>query len=966
MGPALQNQLNTSAQAQVQAQAMMNMQPQQMGRGMGQQGFQQMQRPMQMPNMNAQQHQYRPPQQQPQPQQQPMPPGLQGQQFQQQQPQLQQQQQQQHQQQQQRMAMAMGQTGRGMGPNPQMMGMQNGQARPGPPPSPADISRFGPGDRNKVREVALTLMSAAPEEQKNQARNLIQGKLHPQHLQDLQNQGRDPVEIYYQQHAVNILTNNLKQQAARNQLGQQNQNVSQPQPPQAQSQMMQQQQSQQSYQQPRQNIMNTAHQGGPEFPQIPPTMESIKDQQMNGFMAQKAGQMVVPVSSGAPRANAGSQPMAQSMSSQSQNQAALVPQQPPQQPHQGQPQPQPQQQEPNMHQMKMSQAQQSQAQLQAHAQMKMQGPQPSNAGMGTSQSPAMSTLNTPVARPASGMNQRGVQGPQSNAPFGNPQFNQGAQRLNNPQAYNAFLASMTPEQRQHANQMSQAQLQDVMKRWQQARPDLGMNGAAQPGQNQMANRQAGQLGQMNGNRVGQPQQGMQQAGNPNGGNQQQRQLRMPTNSAQAQAMMDGMELPPLNNLMAQLGQLPPNVKSWADLKAWAAQNNVAPQVKTHLIALQRRQFQAAMHKRKQQLLLQQQQQQQQPPQGQNMTMNPGMTTPNGQMQQQNMQRVQIPQQPPLSFTQVTPGEMQQIRNSKPQYLHLPDDQVRQIVLSMKRTLWQQQLRQAQAQAGQPQAQGPHPGFNNAAPVTQPQIQQQNALHPSATPQQPHGQAPVGPTGQKTPAQQPTAGNQKPVAANNRGGKKGPTQATPSPAQGGKNLKRPNPDAAADVTPAASGPQRKGSQQAPQKNIGQGMPALTTEDHGNMGPEQLAKYEQMRAMGNGGQGPNQMAAQNLAHVAGQGAGQIAAQNPQAAQDNVNMLKAMGLEESRAFNQREPYPDIPMSPDVYAETADKLRRIVVDMGKIARGLGKWYSITKDNERARMFFRMVSRLATADTPC
>lgn len=859
-----------------------------------------------------------------------MPPGLQGQQLQQQQPQ---------QQQQQRMAMAMGQAGRGVAPSPQMMGMQNGQARPGPPPGPADMSRFGPGDRNKVREVALTLMSAAPEEQKNQARILIQAKLHPQQIQDLQNQGRDPVEIYYQQQAVNILKNNLKQQAARNQPGQQNQNVSQPQPPQAQPQMMQQQQSQQSYQQQRQNMMNTAHQGGGEFPQIPPTMESIKDQQMNGFMAQKAGQMVVPVSSGASRANPGSQPMAQSMSSQSQNQATLIPQQPVQQPHQGQPQPQPQQQDQNMHQMKMSQAQ-----------------QPANAGMGTSQSPAMGTLNTPVARPASGMNQRGAQGPQPNVPFG-------AQRLNNQQAYSAFLASMTPEQRQHASQMSPAQLQDVMKRWQQARPDLGTNGAAQPGQNQMANRQAGQLGQMNGNRVGQPQQGMQQAGNPSGGNQQQPQLRMPTNSAQAQAMMDAMELPPRNNLMAQLGQLPPNVKSWADLKAWAAQNNIAPQVKNHLVTLQQRQFQAVMHKRK--LLLQQQQQQQQSPQGQSMAMNPGMTGPNGQMQQQNMQRVQIPQQPPVTFTQVTPGEIQQVRNSKPQYLHLPDDQIRPIVLSMKRALWQQHLqRQAQAQAGQPQAHGPHPGFNNAAPVTQPQVQQQNPLHPSATPQQPHGQTPVGPTGQKTPGQQPTAGNQKPVAANNRGGKKGPTQATPSPAQGGKNLKRPNPDAAADVAAAASVPQRKGSQQAAQKNIGQGMPALTAEDMANMGPEQRAKYEQMRAMGNGVQGPNQMAAQNLAHAAGQGASQNVAQNTQAAQDNFNMLRAMGQEESRAFNQREPYPDMPMSPGVYAETADKLRRIVVDMGKIARGLGKWYSITKDNERARMFFRMVSRLATADT--
>jgi hypothetical protein len=69
-----------------------------------------------------------------------------------------------------------------------------------------------------------------------------------------------------------------------------------------------------------------------------------------------------------------------------------------------------------------------------------------------------------------------------------------------------------------------------------------------------------------------------------------------------------------------------------------------------------------------------------------------------------------------------------------------------------------------------------------------------------------------------------------------------------------------------------------------------------------------------------------------------------------------LKMIGQEEQEQFAQ-ESTPDIPMGPEEYAETAVKLKRIVVDMAKVGRGLSKWYSLTQDDARAKMFFRTVS---------
>lgn len=72
--------------------------------------------------------------------------------------------------------------------------------------------------------------------------------------------------------------------------------------------------------------------------------------------------------------------------------------------------------------------------------------------------------------------------------------------------------------------------------------------------------------------------------------------------------------------------------------------------------------------------------------------------------------------------------------------------------------------------------------------------------------------------------------------------------------------------------------------------------------------------------------------------------------------VRRLKSIGQDEQKLFAQ-ESMPDIPMDPQEQVDTGSKLQRIVIDMSKVGRGLSKWYTITRDDARAKMFFRAVS---------
>ncbi|PMB69428.1 hypothetical protein BM221_004070 [Beauveria bassiana] len=478
-GGNLQNGLNASAQAQ----ASLGMQ-QQMGRGFGpQQGFGGMNQPMQ------------------------------GQQMPNQQQMLQIQQQQQQRQQQMAASMAMAnQAGRGTaGPNPQLaMG----------PSAPAqrsqgianEINRLLPADRERVNEIALVMFGQAPEHVKQQFRTQIRSKMTPAQNAEYVASGRDPCMIIFQQHAFQYL---VKQAAANRAKAAGNMNPQQ-------AAMMQQQNSQQR----ANNMMPNGAPAAHDFSQFGPSMESIKDQQMSGLIAQQAGQMVVPAS-GAAR-NPTPQPGNQGMINQGQNQT----------PRQGQ-QPGQQQQQQQQQQIKLNQASQ-QAQAQA-AQMKQMHSQ-QGGPMDPNQSPAM---NPTANRGPNGVNPMGTPGIQhGNMPFGNQLPL--AQRFHaNPQLQATVLsmaASMNPDQQHHLSQLNDEKVMDLVRRWlaqnRQRATAAQINATQLQQQNQVNQNPAGAVlqGAM------QPQQQPNATG-PNGGSSQGQGV-MNLVTPQMQHVMDSLDLPP--------------------------------------------------------------------------------------------------------------------------------------------------------------------------------------------------------------------------------------------------------------------------------------------------------------------------------------------------------------------------------------------------------------------------------------
>ncbi|EHK41406.1 hypothetical protein TRIATDRAFT_84787 [Trichoderma atroviride IMI 206040] len=867
--PGLQNSLNANAQAQAhaQAQAQALMLQAQMGRGQTpQQGFQHMSHPMQATQMPQQQ---------------------------QQQPSLFQQQQQ--------IAMGMAnQAGRGIGPNPQAMGMGGGPNRN---MFPNEVARLAQADKNKVMELATKMMGQATEQQKAQTRLHLQSRLTAQQLAELQTQGRDPLIWWYQNQAFQALK-------------QSSNNINRFQPPgptnpnNPQAAMMQQQQSQNSLQQQRQNMINAAQppNAGHDFPPFNPSMESIKDQQVAGLMAQKAGQVVVPASNGR---NVTPQPGNQNIPNQQmQNQTPRTAQQ--------------QQQQQQQQQAKLNQAAQQSQALQAQAQMQMQNQQHMTGNMATSQSPAMNTLNTPVSRPGV-MNPMTPQGMgQNSIPFGDSRFHQGIQRPNNP-AFNAMLANMTPEQRQAVNGLPPEKLNEVMRRWQSQRQEQMANMNANPMmQQQMANRPPNQFNQ-NGN-MAPGLQNMQQMNAPGAGNQQQSMPmnRMPAQNAQLHFLMDSMDLP--TTILTQIQGLPAEVKKWRDLKAWINQNNtLQPSIRGQLAAFQQKQFQMLMQRRAANA----------PPQpGQALNMNPAMSMPMAN-QQPGAQR-QMAGLPP-QLLQVSPQEMMHVRSSKPAFAGVPDDQLRGMILAMKKNSWIQQQQQQQLRMQQMQAQNQQ--MQNATANNMPGIQgPQNAMQmqqsqPNLTPQQTQAQTMPNAMSQTASMQ---AVNQKQQPSAN--------QARNNQSQPAKNLKRSNPDDGADTAPMKASLSAARQPPAPavapsqptqppgQRSGAKFPPQLTAQQEAQLNPEQRARYEQLLRMQSKAPGPPS--------------------------ESLVRLKMIGQEEQKQFAQ-ESTLDIPMSPEEYAETATKLKRIVVDMGKVGRGLSKWYSLTQDDARAKMFFRTRLRL-------
>lgn len=524
-------------------------------------------------------------------------------------------------------------------------------------------------------------------------------------------------------------------------------------------------------------------------------METILNEQKQGMMAERQGQVVVPASSG-PGHNATSQAPIGNMH---QNMFSQGPGQPPR--PQGQ----------NAFDLQQQQALlKRQAQMHQARQANLQG-QPGGLGgpMPGSQAPAMNTLNAPGPPPVAMGQMPGAQGPSGNPGFGpglDPRFNQtGGQPGSTPgPSLEGLLAAMPPEQRQKFQNLPPSQLNSILQKFaadQQARSlqaGLPMNAANNTNPMGMPMQQA------NANLPPEVRAMMQQQ-------QMQHRQRQATANAmqnpQILQMMDNMDVPP--QVFAALPGVPQEAKKWGQLKVWLSQANSVPEaIKNKLKSFQAQQF---MNARSAMAA------------GRGAAANPQQAGP-------------ARQQPPpaeLASIIVTPQEVQQMRSTHPQMRDAPEAQVRTIIQRMK---WVNQHQRNGNQGGPRPQMGQGPPQPIAPPTSQPGLPQAPPQGFSQPQPSPAGASVAEPQAMARAVSQANKSNRTPQQQK-------PMPPNPSPAAAPKNLKRPNSDDLATPsqppTGAAKPPQTGQPQMEP--------PNLSEAQLASMTPEQRQAWERKKQM-----------------------------------------------------------------------------------------------------------------------
>ncbi|KAI1093330.1 hypothetical protein F5B19DRAFT_482886 [Rostrohypoxylon terebratum] len=785
----------------------------------------------------------------------------------------------------------------GPGGLPMNPNQQGMQMRAQMPGHPA-MANLPAQDRTKVVQLAMARLNQTGEAQRNQLRMMLQSKLSPHQLQTLQQENMDPVLFFFQ----NQILQAWKGQAGANGSG---------------NQSAMQMQAQRQMNQSRQQLAGVANGEFGPFSNV----ESIMNQQKAGLLAQEAGQMVVPASNGSGR-NATPQPMGGVQGPNPNNHPG---------PNQSGMPNQLQQQFnlPQAQQLKMDQrAAQSQAQIRAQAQAKQMQGQPGglNGPGPISQSPGMNTLNTPVRRTPIGMGQ-GEGQPQMGQPNGpfvqglDPRFNQGNQRppmAGNSNAFNAFLGQMSLEQRQVFMTMPAEKRNEILVKWSTGSGPGRMAGRGQPPQpNQFAqNNPMAQFGSMN-NAGQQPNPHMPM--NPQNQMLFQHQLnRMrstmqnqnrPQGSPDTTALMDSMDVPP--KILEQLRgnqPMPLEIKKWGQLKQFLMQKSVNPATMNQLQTFQNAQFQSIMKQRG--AAGNQMPQHNMPPQGPQPS--------NAQMPMAANPAVNMG----FPGITVTAQEMQNARNYD-KFKAFSDEKLRATLLQMKVHSLRQRAAGQNGQAPNAQTQTSQPGNANivtsATPAAAPNVLQQRHQN-------------TGPDPNVAGSAVPARNNRPPQ--NNR---PQPTQPTAPPQKVG--VKRTSTDDVVEVPNPSSTPvQRPPSQQA--KAPGNMSQALQLN---SIAPEQRAKIE--------------AAMKSRQAQAANGAGGPGAQQPHMSEE-MQCLKAISQEEHMSAS-KESYHEIQMTPEQYQDMGQKIQSMVGEMTKISKILRRWYTLTKDDNRARMFFRMRLRL-------
>lgn len=846
-------------------------------------------------------------------------------------------------------------------------------------------AQMTPQEQAMVVELTNRLMAAASDEDKNNIRINMQGRMDQATLMRYQTQGVDPLVLYYRNQAVGRLRVEKQRHAqlANQQPGQgmsmgvkrpqgavpmQQQRSGNPNPMAGQGQQSQQQQML----------------GNPDFGFVGAVDNT---QQQNGTLPQEAGQMGVPPNlpqgNTTPQTIAGIPAQAVTPNTQrvSQNPNLRV------------------QQQFNAQQAQQERMNQAATQAQAQARAKAQAQQmalhgqPGGMGpMPPAQSPAMNTLNAPLIRapqqnPAGDVQQMNQQGASHFGQPLDPRFSALNQRagMNGGQNNIMFPPGMTPEQRQKLMTLPADKLNEVIGKWneriinpgQQVRPTGPMPGNGQMvrpnqaippaalNQQNMVNQMAAQF-MPNGQPIQRPPQSMIAGINPQQQMllQQQMANRMAQQQGQGrnmpQAPMDAADLTAINQIdhvdfpPQALGtiprQVPPEIKKWGQLKAWVAQNlGNMPQILEQLKHMQRMHYQNLLRARMTQRIQQQNGSLNQPGGGQPQglgVMNPAMAAPVAPMGQPQLQQ---PAQMPgnmANIPQVSPQDIQKARaHPSGRWAAMSDDEIKTMII--KNTLMQrqrqnlaqfQQQQQHMAQMGQmaPQT-GPQNAMQRPPGIQQPQAQQGPA--PGGKMGRPQPGQPVVPQGR--PQQPQTAVDLKqPPTAPTRGSK--PGQPTSSPAQPPKNnLKRASSDEVVEV-PNPNVPQQNRLSMQQQLNQQQ-RPGQPQPPRPNLTPEQIAALT-----------PDQKKQYFQALQRFQQTKQQQQVGPQPTPEDMHKFQSIRQDEVSKFR---PLPDIPMDQETKQAVANKLINTAPKLNNVFKVAPRWFVISHDENRLRLFFRTVS---------
>lgn len=790
--------------------------------------------------------------------------------------------------------------GGGMTPQQQMQAQQNMQ-RPGQP---------NQGHAARVMAMAMEFMKRTPDDRKQAMRIQLQNQManNPEVRQKIGN--KDPLLVHFEGQAMK----QLREQLSRQGQVQPSQNGQMP------GGMMQ--------NNPQNLMQQTSSAPGQSNGAQDFNFAQLTEQQADALRASESGQQVVPASNNLSfaqqmgfGANITGQAQNGQPAGQGQNAAFAAQRQ-------------------QLINQQAAQMRNQQAQIQAQAQARQQAALRGQAGglnmpQGPGQSPAMPYLTKPMAPPG----QQGPATPQQR-PQGMPPTAQtpgqmgmmtggmqGQQQQAMPTSM-AERASMIPPnvpdaQKQQLLTVNEETFQAIINR-------LKQNNAAQMQQRQMQVSQPAQTPNP-GFTIGQPPNAGMPQGNMNmgqamlPGNQpmsQQDQVRQ--RQIQMMREFDNKPLPNemINHLTMKAG-MPQQIRTWQQVKAWAAQSPNLPAEfnPQRLQQMQRYHFQKWLDIQKNQVALQNANGQV-PPGGLNGQAPQARMFPSGTPGAPQAQMLQQPPgTQPFPVQPVTPQEIAVYKQRVPQMANQPDEVVRNAILKVKLQQRQQQMDLAKSHQQQ-------------------QLQRPGSQAPQV-PQMAPGQAPPVPNMPQQNAQQAAqAPKMEPQQSQNK------AQAqfnNATQAQMAKGVKRPNDDVMEVPNPNAN------KAVPPAQAVANNAQGLTREQLAKMTPQQQAAFRQEQLRRAQEQNNKQVSQPQDANQAAR---------PTAVTDAVKKqrqerLRMIAQEVAKRQPQMQP---LPIPPQAREELVKKVQSYSGILGKADYIIAKMFELTGKEPVVVEFFNMV----------